>query len=174
MGKIRCMFLALLWKCHIFLVSVFYHITNFGRCFSLIFDYFPSAAKNLPFHAQCKMKPLIAVLYENCLFWKMWKTFDLYFSFPLCLCLLDRGNKILENNFLSVCFLKLSETVLLSSVIIMIFLQICTPDRFSTVLLEHKNFILYHLWSLCLYITQFDWSFLQHHVLYSQSVSNLL
>lgn len=123
-----------------FLVSVFHHITTFGRCFSLIFDYLSSVAKNLPFHARCKMKPLIAVLYENCLFWKMYKTFDLCFSFSLSLSILDRSNKILENHFSSVCFLKLSETVLLSSVIFMMFLQICTPDRFSTVLCGTEKF----------------------------------
>lgn len=75
--------------------------------------------------------------------WKLFiledvETFDLCFS--LSLSILDRSNKILENHFSSVCFLKLSNTVLLSSVIFMMFLQICTPDRFSTVLCGTEKF----------------------------------
>lgn len=154
------MFLALLWKCHIFQVSVFHHITTFGRCFSLIFDYLSSVAKNLPFHAQCKMKPLITVLYENSLFWKMWKTFDFCFSFSLSLSLLDRSNKILENNFSSLCFLKLSETELLSSVIIIFYKFVLQTGSQQCCVGQKKIHPLPLMKPL--YIIKLDWSFLKH------------
>jgi len=130
---------------------MFPHLTTFRRFFFfLMFGLFISCGKELsvPHLVQNETSPFfmktLFILEDT---WWTWKTFDLCFSFNCIsfirgmlscpsssLSTLDGRNKILDNHFSSVCFLKLSEIILPSSWIFPLFLHFYTPDRFSTVL----------------------------------------